>query len=106
MIPYGKQHITEQDILAVTEALKGDYLTQGPTILAFEQAFAQYIGCKYAVAVSNGTAALHLSVLALGVSEGDKVIFRMLLTSSTVVSRLAMKDRSTMDTLMVGTRTA
>ena len=74
MIPYGKQHITEQDILAVTEALKGDYLTQGPTILAFEQAFAQYIGCKYAVAVSNGTAALHLSVLALGVSEGDKVI--------------------------------
>ena len=74
MIPYGKQNITQEDIQAVTEALKGDYLTQGPTILAFEEAFAQYIGCKYAVAVSNGTAALHLSALALGVSEGDKVI--------------------------------
>ncbi len=74
MIPYGKQNITQEDIQAVTEALKGDYLTQGPAILAFEEAFAQYIGCKYAVAVSNGTAALHLSALALGVSEGDKVI--------------------------------
>jgi UDP-4-amino-4,6-dideoxy-N-acetyl-beta-L-altrosamine transaminase len=74
MIPYGKQNITEQDILAVTEALQGDYLTQGPTILAFEKAFSEYVGCKYAVAVSNGTAALHLSALALDVSEGDKVI--------------------------------
>lgn len=74
MIPYGKQHITEEDIQAVTEALKGDFLTQGPTILKFEKAFADYIGCKYAVAVSNGTAALHLSTLALGVSNGQKVI--------------------------------
>ena len=74
MIPYGKQNITQEDIQAVTEALKGDYLTQGPTILAFEEAFAQYIGCNYAVAVSNGTAALHLSAMVLGVSEGDKVI--------------------------------
>nr|WP_294937015.1 UDP-4-amino-4,6-dideoxy-N-acetyl-beta-L-altrosamine transaminase [uncultured Flavobacterium sp.] len=74
MIPYGKQNITEEDILAVSKALKGDFLTQGPTILEFEQAFANYIGCKYAVAVSNGTAALHLSALALGVGEGDKVI--------------------------------
>jgi hypothetical protein len=74
MIPYGKQNITDEDIQAVTEALKGEYLTQGPTILAFEKAFAAYIGCNYAVAVSNGTAALHLSALALGVKEGDKVI--------------------------------
>jgi UDP-4-amino-4,6-dideoxy-N-acetyl-beta-L-altrosamine transaminase len=74
MIPYGKQNITEEDIQAVAKALKGDFLTQGPTILEFENAFANYIGCNYAVAVSNGTAALHLSALALGVQEGDKVI--------------------------------
>ncbi|ESU26248.1 PLP-dependent aminotransferase, probably involved in biosynthesis of cell surface polysaccharide [Flavobacterium limnosediminis JC2902] len=74
MIPYGKQNITEEDIQAVTKALKGDFLTQGPTILEFEQVFANYIGCNYAVAVSNGTAALHLSALALGVGNDDKVI--------------------------------
>ncbi|BCY28670.1 UDP-4-amino-4,6-dideoxy-N-acetyl-beta-L-altrosamine transaminase [Flavobacterium okayamense] len=74
MIPYGRQNITEDDIEAVISALKGDYLTQGPTILEFEKAFAEYIGCKYAVAVANGTAALHLSVLALGIENGDKVI--------------------------------
>ncbi|MGH2667336.1 UDP-4-amino-4,6-dideoxy-N-acetyl-beta-L-altrosamine transaminase [Flavobacterium sp.] len=74
MIPYGKQNITEEDIQAVAKALKGDFLTQGPTILEFEKAFADYIGCQYAVAVSNGTAALHLSALALGVGNGDKVI--------------------------------
>jgi UDP-4-amino-4,6-dideoxy-N-acetyl-beta-L-altrosamine transaminase len=74
MIPYGKQNITDEDIQAVAIALKGDFLTQGPTILEFEKVFANYIGCSYAVAVSNGTAALHLSALALGVKAGDKVI--------------------------------
>ena len=74
MIPYGKQNITEEDIQAVAKALTGDFLTQGPKILEFEKLFANYIGSKYAVAVSNGTAALHLSILALGVQEGDKVI--------------------------------
>lgn len=74
MIPYGKQNITEADIQAVSKALKGDFLTQGPTILAFEDAFSNYIDCKYAVAVSNGTAALHLAAMALNVGEGDKVI--------------------------------
>jgi dTDP-4-amino-4,6-dideoxygalactose transaminase len=73
-IPYGKQHITQSDIDAVVEVLKSDYLTQGPKILEFEQAFAKYIGCKYAVAVANGTAALHLNTLALGLKPGDKVI--------------------------------
>lgn len=74
MIPYGKQNITEEDIKVVSEALKGDFLTQGPKILEFEKAFAAYIGCQYAVAVSNGTAALHLSALALNVAQGQKVI--------------------------------
>ncbi|HAA12573.1 MAG TPA: UDP-4-amino-4,6-dideoxy-N-acetyl-beta-L-altrosamine transaminase [Cytophagales bacterium] len=73
-IPYGKQHITEEDIQAVSVALKADYLTQGPSIKAFEEDFATYVGSKYAVAVSNGTAALHLCALALGVEPGQKVI--------------------------------
>ena len=74
MIPYGKQNITEEDILAVTKALKGDFLTQGPTILEFVQKFSDYIGCKYSVAVANGTAALHLCALALDVNKNSKVI--------------------------------
>lgn len=73
-IPYGKQCITEEDVQVVIETLKSDYLTQGPKILEFEKKFAEYIGAKYAVAVSNGTAALHLCTMALDVKEGDKVI--------------------------------
>ena len=73
-IPYGRQHITEEDIKAVVDVLKSDYLTQGPAVPAFEKAFAEYVGSKYAVAVANGTAALHLCTLALGVKPGDKVI--------------------------------
>lgn len=74
IIPYGKQNITDEDIQAVIMALKSDYLTQGPVISEFESKFAEYIGSKYAVAVSNGTAALHLCALALNVKEGQKVI--------------------------------
>jgi UDP-4-amino-4,6-dideoxy-N-acetyl-beta-L-altrosamine transaminase len=74
IIPYGKQFITNEDIDAVIEALKSDYLTQGPYIKEFEDNFAKYVGSKFAVAVSNGTAALHLCTLALGVKNGDKVI--------------------------------
>lgn len=73
-IPYGRQNITEDDIQAVIETLKSDYLTQGPKIAEFELAFAHYVGSKYAVAVSNGTAALHLCAMVLNVQEGDKVI--------------------------------
>jgi dTDP-4-amino-4,6-dideoxygalactose transaminase len=73
-IPYGKQHITEDDIQAVIDTLQSDFLTQGPKVKEFEDAFANYVDAKYAVAVSNGTAALHLSALALGVKKGDYVI--------------------------------
>lgn len=73
-IPYGRQHITEEDITAVVETLQSDYLTQGPKIAEFEKAFAEYTKSKYAVAVANGTAALHLCTLALGVKEGDRII--------------------------------
>ena len=73
-IPYGKQNITQEDIDAVVEVLNADYLTQGPKIKEFEDAFASYVNAKDAVAVSNGTAALHLCALALNVNEGQKVI--------------------------------
>jgi UDP-4-amino-4,6-dideoxy-N-acetyl-beta-L-altrosamine transaminase len=73
-IPYGRQAIQQDDIDAVIEVLQSDFLTQGPKIQEFEEKFADYIGNKYAVAVSNGTAALHLSALALDVKPGDKVI--------------------------------
>ncbi|QNF34193.1 UDP-4-amino-4,6-dideoxy-N-acetyl-beta-L-altrosamine transaminase [Adhaeribacter swui] len=73
-IPYGRQNITEADIQAVVETLQSDFLTQGPKVEEFEQKFAQYIGSKYAVAVTNGTAALHLCALVLGVNEQSNVI--------------------------------
>jgi len=73
-IPYGKQYITNEDIEAVINVLKSDFLTQGPQIELFEKNFSNYIGSKYAVAVSSGTAALHLSALSLSISQKDKVI--------------------------------
>lgn len=73
-IPYGRQEITPEDIQAVIETLQSDFLTQGPKISEFEHAFATYIGSEYAVAVSNGTAALHLAVMALGIKEDEYVI--------------------------------
>jgi UDP-4-amino-4,6-dideoxy-N-acetyl-beta-L-altrosamine transaminase len=73
-IPYGRQNITDEDIQAVTEVLRGEFLTQGPKIAELESAFAAYTGAKYAVAISNGTAALHLCAMALGVQEGTRVI--------------------------------
>lgn len=73
-IPYGRQNITDKDIQAVIETLQSDFLTQGPKIEEFEKAFARYIGCKYAVAISNGTAALHLCAMALNVDANTNVI--------------------------------
>jgi UDP-4-amino-4,6-dideoxy-N-acetyl-beta-L-altrosamine transaminase len=73
-IPYGRQNITEEDIQSVIETLRSDFLTQGPKITEFENDFAKYVGARYAVAVSNGTAALHLSAMAVNVQSGDNVI--------------------------------
>lgn len=73
-IPYGHQYITDEDVEAVVAALKSDYMTQGPRIGEFEKQFTEYLGCKYACMVSNGTAALHLCAMALGIKPGDKVI--------------------------------
>lgn len=69
-IPYARQHIDEDDIAAVVSALRGDWLTQGPTVARFEEALAERCSAPYCVAVSSGTAALHLACIAAGVSEG------------------------------------
>ncbi len=69
-VPYGRQTIEEDDIAAVVEVLRGDWLTQGPKVGEFEEALAAYTGAKYAVAVASGTAALHLACLAAGVERG------------------------------------
>ena len=73
-IPYGRQRITNADIDEVKKVLKSNYITQGPKIEEFESNFASYVGSKYAVAVSSATAALHISVKALGLGRGEKVI--------------------------------
>lgn len=70
MIPYGRQSISEEDIAAVVSVLRSDLITQGPVAGHFEQAVAEYCGVQHAVAVANGTAALHLSCLALGLRPG------------------------------------
>lgn len=74
MIPYGRQTIDEDDINAVVDVLKSDYLTTGHKIAEFEQAVASYTGAKYAVAISNGTSALHAACFAAGIGRGDEVI--------------------------------
>ncbi len=74
IIPYGKQAVDRKDIEAVVRVLKSDWLTQGATVGKFEQAVARYCGCRYAVAVSSGTAALHLAALAAGLKKGDEAI--------------------------------
>ena len=74
MIPYGKHFIDEDDIAAVVEVLRGGWLTQGPKIAELESAIADYVGVKYAVAVSSGTAALHLAAITAGVGPGTSLI--------------------------------
>ena len=74
LIPYGQQWITEEDIQEVVEVLRTDWITQGAQIEAFEEAVADYCGARYAVAVSSGTAALHLACLAAGLGPGDEAI--------------------------------
>ena len=73
MIPYGRQDISEDDIQAVVEVLRSDFLTQGPAVPAFEKAIADYCGAQHAVAVNSATSALHIACLALGVGPGDWV---------------------------------
>ena len=71
MIPYGRQHISQEDVDAVIEVLQSDYLTQGPKVPAFESAVARYCGVQHALAVNSATSALHIACLALGLGPGD-----------------------------------
>jgi len=74
VISYGRQYIDDDDILAVSEVLRSNNLTQGSCVTDFESALANYCGSKYAVVVSSGTAALHLSYIALGLSDNDEIL--------------------------------
>lgn len=73
-LAYGKQTVDDEDIDAVVKILKGDYLTTGPVTAKFEDKIAKYVGAKYGVAVSNGTAALHMACVAAGIGPGDEVL--------------------------------
>lgn len=73
-LPYGQQWIDETDIQAVTETLHSAYLTTGPKVREFEETVARYVGARYAVAVSNGTTALHCAAFAASIGPGDEVI--------------------------------
>ena len=73
-LPYSRQNIDKLDIEKVTQVLKSDFITQGPNIIDFEKDFAKYVGAKYAVACATGTAALHLSCIALGINKKSKIL--------------------------------
>jgi len=73
-IPYGRQTIDEDDIQAVVDVLRSDYLTTGPKVGDFENAIADFVGAEHAVAISSGTSALHCAIYALGIEPGDEVI--------------------------------
>lgn len=73
-IPYGRQWLDEDDRKAVEAVLSSDWLTMGPVLKQFEDSLCSYTGAKYAVAVANGTVALHLAMVALGIGKGDKVL--------------------------------
>lgn len=73
-LPYARQYVDDDDCLAVSKVLKSDFLTTGPKVKEFEEEIANYVGAKYAVAFSNGTAALHGACHAAGIGEGDEVI--------------------------------
>ncbi len=92
-IPYGRQSINEEDIQAVVEVLCSDWLTTGPKVEVFERAFADYVGAKYAVAVSSGTAALHSAMFALEILPGDELIVPPMTFVATVNAGLYQQGR-------------
>jgi dTDP-4-amino-4,6-dideoxygalactose transaminase len=87
-IPYGRQSVDEDDIAAVAEVLRGDFLTTGPMIPAFEAALAEAGGTRHAVAVNSGTAALHAMYFAAGIGRGDEIITSPLTFAATANAAL------------------
>jgi perosamine synthetase len=112
-IPYGRHVVDDADIAAVVAVLRGDWLSTGPLVGQFEEAFAHYVGAKHAIAVSSGTAALHLSMLAAGIGPGDEVVVPALTFAATancvryvgaaVVFADVREDTLTIDVEQVGT---
>ncbi|HEY3172100.1 MAG TPA: UDP-4-amino-4,6-dideoxy-N-acetyl-beta-L-altrosamine transaminase [Thermoanaerobaculia bacterium] len=105
-LPYGRQDIREDDIAAVVEVLRSDWLTTGPTVPAFEKALAKVVGAMDAVAVSSGTAALHAAYAALGIGPGDEVIVPAITFAATSNAALYLGARPVFadvesDTLLV-----
>ena len=94
MIPYGKHHIDQEDINAVTKVLKSDNLTQGPLIATFEKEISKYVGVKYSVAVTSGTAALHLASIASGMSKGKVLLTSPITFVSTANSSLFCEGKT------------
>src|SRR5436309_6325026 len=86
LLPYGRQKITEEDIQAVAETLRSDWLTTGPKVNEFEEAFAAWVGARYAVTFSSGTAALHAAAFAAGIGPGDEAITSPLTFAATANS--------------------
>jgi len=110
-LPYARQHIDEADILAVDAALRSDWLTTGPRVEEFERDFAAYVGCDHAVAVSSGTAALHVMLAALGVGAGDEVLVPAMTFAASANAVLYCGAKPVFvdveaDTLLVDTRDA
>ena len=93
MIPYSRQFIDDDDIQAVTDALRSDWLTTGPRVDAFEQAFAAAVGARYAVAVSNGTAGLHLACLAAEIGPGTECVTTPITFAATANAALYVGSR-------------
>jgi len=82
-LSYGRQSVDDDDVAAVVEVLRSDWLTTGPRVDAFEAAFAAFVGCRHAVAVASGTAALHCAYHAAGVGPGDEVVVPALTFAAT-----------------------
>lgn len=95
MIPYGRQSVNEDDIAAVAEVLRGDWLTTGPTVTAFEEALAEVSGATRCVSVTSGTAALHVAYAAAGVGAGHEVVTTPMTFVATASSALALGARIT-----------
>lgn len=93
LIPYGHQGIEEDDIQAVVEVLRSDFLTQGPKVKEFEEALAEYCGAKYAVSFSSGTAALHGAYFAVGIGDDDEVITSPITFLATANAALFLNGR-------------
>ena len=83
MLPYGRQCVSDEDIAAITKVLKSDFLTTGPEVQAFEKAFGDMLGVTHAVAVNNGTTALHTALYGIGIGPGDEVIVPVITFAAT-----------------------